>query len=230
MKRMICLMLCVGMVLLSAVSAAAEADTAMPDEEEGERYFEKFVEAYPEWNTGGSPWKQYHEVYYHYADGGEEPDWALATAYVDIMPGEEYDLFYDRIVYYATTDPFGMPYVLYDVAADEWQPLKLALTERPALRDVCNELEIGMLLGDIDGDYVISINDATMIQRCLAQLEEFDDDLQHTDYGATIISSHTDIRYLSDFNRDGDRSITDATYIQRYLAHLSTVEGIGEYM
>ena len=61
-----------------------------------------------------------------------------------------------------------------------------------------------MLLGDIDGDGSVTIMDATMIQRHIAQL-------------ATI----TDNRIVvADTDKDGNITIMDATVIQRFIAQL----------
>lgn len=57
--------------------------------------------------------------------------------------------------------------------------------------------------GDVDKDGMISVSDATMIQRYCVGLADFDE---------TQIS-------LADFNSDGYINVTDATKIQRYLVN-----------
>ena len=67
------------------------------------------------------------------------------------------------------------------------------------------------LLGDADGDGEISIIDATVIQRHLAQIP--------------ITGFHED---AADVDGSGDVEITDATYIQRHLVDLELPYKIGE--
>lgn len=59
-------------------------------------------------------------------------------------------------------------------------------------------------IGDADDDWKVTINDATEIQRYLAQYIEFD---RFREYAANV-------------DNDDKVSILDATYIQRYLAQL----------
>lgn len=67
------------------------------------------------------------------------------------------------------------------------------------------------LLGDADGDDSITILDATVIQRHLAEIPT-----------AVYIEAPADV------DQDGTMTILDATCIQRWLAELKTCEGIGE--
>ena len=61
-----------------------------------------------------------------------------------------------------------------------------------------------MLLGDINGDNAININDATEIQKYIAELIELSDKQ----------------KAVADTNGDGDVNINDATQIQKYIAEL----------
>ena len=67
------------------------------------------------------------------------------------------------------------------------------------------------LLGDSDGDDSVTIVDATVIQRHLAE-----------------IPTAVYIEAAADADQDGQVTIVDATCIQRWLAELPTHEGIGE--
>ena len=74
-------------------------------------------------------------------------------------------------------------------------------------RDNCwNELIITKksIIGDVNGDGVISIADATTLQKYLANIVDFDDEQLA----------------VADTNGDGSVSIADATQIQKYLAQL----------
>ena len=65
--------------------------------------------------------------------------------------------------------------------------------------------------GDVDGDGVLSINDATLLQRHLAEFTQFD--------GSALISVNWPTDYANaDCNCDGVVNINDVTAIQRALA------------
>ena len=59
-------------------------------------------------------------------------------------------------------------------------------------------------IGDVNGDGVISIADATTLQKYLANIVDFNDEQLA----------------VADTNGDGSVSIADATQIQKYLAQL----------
>jgi len=71
-----------------------------------------------------------------------------------------------------------------------------------------------MKLGDADGDGGVTIVDATVIQRCLASLQKWDD--------VQAAAADTD--------EDGKRTILDATTIQRWLAGLDKTHPLGQFM
>ena len=64
--------------------------------------------------------------------------------------------------------------------------------------------------GDLDGDGVVKINDATAVQRHLAQQEGF------------VLEKGTDAFKAADVNGDNKVDVTDATQIQKYSAGLIT--------
>ena len=81
------------------------------------------------------------------------------------------------------------------------------------------------MMGDIDHDNDISIIDATIIQRCEANISNYPE----TDRIDILDESALNgVKYYSDFNRDGERDIVDATCIQRYLVGIPTRFDIGE--
>ena len=67
------------------------------------------------------------------------------------------------------------------------------------------------ILGDVDGDGVVTIIDATLIQRVLADFKE--DPFNEL---------------AADVDGDGNMTVVDATYIQRYLAGLDCPKAIGQ--
>lgn len=70
------------------------------------------------------------------------------------------------------------------------------------------------LLGDVDGDGDVNINDVTVIQRHLAELEQLEGIYFHA----------------ADTNQDGTVDISDATTLQMYLAEYVIPYPIGEVM
>ena len=69
-------------------------------------------------------------------------------------------------------------------------------------------------LGDVDGDGDVNINDVTVIQRHLAELEQLEGIYFHA----------------ADTNQDGTVDISDATTLQMYLAEYDIPYPIGEIM
>lgn len=67
------------------------------------------------------------------------------------------------------------------------------------------EIEVSKLLGDTDLDEVVTIKDATAIQKYLASLQLF----------------VTQQKINADMNSDGDVNIKDATAIQKQIAGLA---------
>lgn len=88
-------------------------------------------------------------------------------------------------------------------------------TNIDGIESVFTDYGLGELIGDVDNDKSITILDATVIQKNLAQLSDFadNDKIQGNCEDGSI-----SISYISDFNRDMDRSILDATAIQMHLA------------
>lgn len=76
-----------------------------------------------------------------------------------------------------------------------------------------SEEEPEVLIGDVNGDGVITIEDATMLQRHLAEFTNED--------GSAIIDVNDPDKFkVADVNGDGRINIADATAIQRILAEL----------
>ena len=76
------------------------------------------------------------------------------------------------------------------------------------------ELLKKIVLGDVNNDGAVNINDVTDIQRNLAELEEFDEYQQ----------------LAADANQDGALDISDATAIQMYLADYKLPYPIGQIL
>ncbi|MGN0504842.1 MAG: hypothetical protein ACI4HJ_07365 [Ruminococcus sp.] len=114
--------------------------------------------------------------------------------------------------------PFAYGYGIYIPSTKEVYSLTYAYELGiEGIEQVFTEAKIGRLIGDMDKDREITIKDATIIQKCLAGISEFD----KNDY--IIAFSYEDnppLLYVSDFNRDCNRNIEDATAIQKHLAKM----------
>ncbi len=111
--------------------------------------------------------------------------------------------------------PFRFGYALYDIENDEFIPFSEDILDNyPFLEEYMDKFRIGTPFGDANGDEVLSVMDATFIQRCLAHLDEF----LSNDYLLQYGNYPTD--YRSDFNLDGSVDILDATGIQMKLASI----------
>ena len=177
----------------------------------------------------GSCYEDYHyqEVYYHY-DMNSEIDWVLfegtirglGDLYGNVFVGNR--LITQRNSYKPFFGTMGIYSVKYDNIFD-------ATLVNPdyfdGFEEVYNTIGYGALMGDIDHDNDISIIDATIIQRCEANISNYPE----TDRIDVLDESALNgVKYYSDFNRDGERDILDATCIQRYLVGIPTPFDIGE--
>ena len=79
-----------------------------------------------------------------------------------------------------------------------------------------------IMLGDVDGDGVVSVLDATRIQKFKAKLLNLDGDKY--DGAVTIVQLRT-----ADVDSDGFISVMDATRIQKYKAKLMNLDGSTPY-
>lgn len=108
--------------------------------------------------------------------------------------------------------PFGL--FVYDAAQDKFFPIEEVKPENyDGLNEAIKALKLGRPLGDADGDGELTVLDATMIQRDIAQLDKLPvNDKYYPD--------HSDGRSYADADLSGEVDILDATRIQRKIAHL----------
>ncbi len=219
MKKLISiLMITVILVSLMIMPAYAESFSEMYPEE---LYMSRFEEKYMYWTF-------YHELYYHHVDE-ENPDspidWALVHCVRDMSEDPSGDggravttyALVDQIIihlgyYYA---PFETAYAIYDVEKDEFTDLfDVNIDDYEGLREYLPVSKIGRPIGDVDPDGELTIMDATEIQRLIAKLSDYQDEIP---WRWSWLSGKS-IKYMSDFDRDGKRTIMDATAIQLKLA------------
>lgn len=218
-------------VLSLCLAPAVEADEGKPCHY-ADRFLGYLAEEYPDCDIEET--FAYDELYEHRAENGE-PDWVLIYADAPEPPAPWIfsTVICNRVfIKDGWDEPFNTDYGIYDVKNDrfidvnnenmnsrDFDPRKY-----PELVKIFDEYavqvkggNINRLLGDLDGDDVISIIDATIIQRCDVNMRGYPED----DGPITLDSyAKTSPGYYSDFNRDGERDILDATCIQRYLADL----------
>lgn len=162
----------------------------------------------------------YKELFSYYSQPNTTiPDFVLVYITTNIVSGnweaEVYDDYILRQDYGYL--PFKFGYAIYLPKTNEIFSLSEAYENKIENVDILfTELGIGELIGDMDKDRKITIKDATYIQKCLANIYEFDND----EIWAYIYNSKAPLKYISDFNRDCSRNIKDATAIQRHLAKM----------
>ena len=162
-------------------------------------------------------WYLYNELYLQY-DENENLIYALAFG---SSPEKTTDNIYEIFSTYLLRqdesyvyDFFG--YYVYIAETDSFVTLREAFDQNvPYIEEVFTTYGLGELIGDVDGNNILNILDATKIQRCIANIDEFsaNDEITGETTGETI-------GYISDFNRDSNRDILDATKIQQYLAKI----------
>ena len=119
---------------------------------------------------------------------GEWTDWSEYIENILIDPHDMYITISRRLIDICPLDNFSIK--AYVVPTGEEEPL---------------------ILGDADGDGKVTVLDATVIQRHLAEM-----------------STESYVEEASDADGDGEVTILDATAIQRFLAELPTNEDIGK--
>ncbi|MBR2716100.1 MAG: hypothetical protein IKB73_07855 [Ruminococcus sp.] len=205
MKRIVSILLvAVMLITLGAITASAQT-------EDKELLFEDKLNEF----TDGM-YSYYDELYYHYDESGEM-DWALLYVVSPSAASIMHVIFSDMVIWSPEVNiPFGVNYGIYDVKKDEFVRLyDIEPDDYEGLEDVLREQAKQFIkpLGDADKDNVLTILDATFIQRVMANLDKFDY-RDEFNYGPALLKTS----YLSDLDLDGERTVMDATAIQMKLA------------
>lgn len=164
----------------------------------------------------------YSELYYH-AVSDVCTDWALVYVEPKIPnAGSSYGVFDEVLISNTVYYPFKFGYGVYDCVNNKFYSITQAWDmDFDDLHDVFVHVvksRGAYLLGDADRDGELTVLDATHLQRFTVHAEE----LEYDEY-ATAHKSHSfgpEIKYLTDFNCDGDRDIIDVTLIQRQVTGL----------
>ncbi len=181
------------------------------------RYRERFLSQYDTTDCG-----LYQELFHHEYTSDDKSygtDWALVKAsnacivcdvcYWGVVGG--------RLLYAGgyKQQPFTFDVGLYDAEQDRFFDVtEIDFDDYTGLYEVWQQLDLGFctskrFLGDADGDQIVTILDATKIQRGIAGLESRNN----------IVATGADV------DGDGEMTVMDATRIQRYKADLCELDG-----
>ena len=169
-------------------------------------------------------YRDYDEVYYHRVNDNDPDsiiDWAIVY-YEPIAstPSGIVRIVLDRVicsgeqfVYY----PVG--WAIYVAELNKIVSIdQIDVTKYDGLEQALIECRVGNPFGDADYDGVLTIADATYIQRVEAELTEYRNSDSLLPYGTWGVNYDRPLNYISDIDGDGERSILDATAIQMKLA------------
>ena len=162
----------------------------------------------------------YEELYTH-TDISGDTDWALIYAEIGgAEPWMGFGIIGNRVMLMGPLTVFTFGMAVYDAKEHTFYDLAKMddYSAYDGLAEAIDTCGKGRLLGDLDLDDVISVIDATIMQRCEARIMEYPES-DSVDAYEYIDSIFHPLQYYSDFNRDGSRDITDATCIQRYLVN-----------
>ena len=185
-------------------------------------FYQKFFDAVWANPECGTPVMFYDEVYYHYNEAGEM-DWALIYGATPPPPWMvfPYAVFENLLIRaLSPVKNFHLDYAIYDLEDDRFYDMTWVWYEdkyHDGIAEYIYTNEIGEIIGDMDNDRIITIKDATYIQKCLAGINDFPDNDAVEARFSPPTPNHELLAYVSDFNRDGVRNVKDATAIQKYL-------------
>lgn len=220
MKKFISLALALATVPAFCMGSVSALNNSKP---KFENEFKSYIE-----ETAGSvaSCSNYTEKYYHYDKNGNI-DWCLISASIENAPGICHAVFDDVILYGSgSVTPFNFGLAVYDVANDEFYDICNAWDMdfaqlHESFYNVMTDANISCdfanvaILGDVDKNGKLDINDVTTIQNTLAddKAEDYALDFEHSalQYGENVNN-------LCDYNKDGVCSVSDATSLQIKLA------------
>lgn len=173
--------------------------------------------------------KCYDELYYHYTDG--IIDWAIVKAeyFFQVVPARYYYTRLDNRIFRndRIIEPFyNTSYCVYKVSTDSFvkledrmvNPDSASSANYPGLMKAIRELNLGEIMGDLNSDGKLNINDATEMQYCLAKLHSFPESDGVEAAGRKKYGDFQSVKYMSDVDGNGKRDISDVTAIQKQIA------------
>lgn len=164
--------------------------------------------------------KGYKELYEHYNNKGE-PEYVLIYLPAPLFYSMPVADLVGDCVFYGDMGgiPFTYDYGVYVPKTGEIYDLIHAFElEIEGIEKALGYVYYNALMGDCDSDKKLTIKDATYLQKCLAGIEEFRKDDEIIVF---LYEENPPARFISDYNRDGERNIKDATAIQKKLAKIA---------
>lgn len=166
-------------------------------------------------------WYAYKELYRYGSTSDEEGYFYTLCFGTDVDKSDEavYGVYGNYLIRQSETySPTAFGYYVYDSSTDECYTLKEAVDMNfEGINSVFEDFGLGELIGDVNQDGKLNVRDATFIQKCIAELEEF----AENDIVSGGCEKDSEVIYsISDFNRDGVRNIKDATAIQKFIASI----------
>ncbi len=186
-------------------------------------FFDHIGNAYEEYQPQHM-FYNYKELYSYYGESTSEeatPDFMLIAGYGDVAPAYSYGVFGDYIVHTGHYIPYCLSYYVIDKNAKVYTLREAYEAKLEGIETVFTEYGLGQLLGDVDKDRILTIKDATRIQKCIAGIDSFTYEDEIRGIPEIWGDSHDEyVRFLSDFNDDDERNIKDVTAIQKHIAGL----------
>ena len=226
MKRIVSVL--VMIVMLVSVAMVPVYASSFSDRFPDALYIERYEEKYGDYVA------RYSEMYYHHVDEVDPNspiDWAFLLCCQDIAENPEgggrgytYVAVVDNVLVYIHYfySPFETCYAIYDVEKDEFFDIsQVDVDEYEGLSEYLYSLAESKKfrhIGDVDGDWSLTVIDATIVQQLVAGYTEYEE----SDYEVRSFSwvDGKSIKCMSDVDRDGERTIMDATEIQRKVARI----------
>lgn len=232
MKKAMTVLLIATLVLFSVSTSHAAENNSIEPENKTDNITERFEQwAADEYQAklykdddsymgGGIGYYEPEVKYCHFDDDGNM-DWALIEVYS--FPDLDWEIAMrldDLIIDCGSEEAiFCFGYGIYDANQDTFYDIydvRERSEDYPDLKNVLSAFNIGRPIGDADADSIMTVLDATRVQRVLAELESFE-------YNGAVYYLHEpgqpilDSTYYADYDLDGTVTIVDATGIQRAL-------------
>ena len=225
-------LLSVFLIIITIISVYSLPVSAVFNDTSDYKYFSEYVEY-----NGKDCCEGYYELYYHYSDDSEEPDWTLIYSrcmpYYDIM---KFGMVIEDIVLWdwGINDPhFPIGFGVYVSELNTFIEVSRYYIDEiieycPDFVDVLEKCGYGTQFGDVNYDKKLDIVDVTYIQRMIAGYNDIIYSPLYPvpgfDIGSTwsILDAEyvSNVGRISDYDRDGETTVMDATAIQRHLAGL----------
>lgn len=235
-KRIVCLIFVVYLFSLFSGGSMGAYSASVVEENKYKAYFKKAYElSMPD--SDNDFWEYYDEVYEYYSDPNQEnaaPDFVVAFC----ADGYEYTNYRFVLGEYVLNSSYFYPYTpgLFVVTPKDGKAYTLTEAYSEGIDGINEMLELWCKnpqsaylktnkLHDLDGDRRITVKEATIIQKHVAELITINNNVVDVDLNvscpkASFPGFYYPVVYGGDFNYDGEINIKDATAIQKYLVGL----------